>query len=225
MKFTKLWIFFSCLLPVFSMAEETQLLKYGDYWIYSRKTFRAGKEPEVLYGQFRSFGVNAGKVFIAMSATPERSKIFDEKFNPPFTPTGQFEDKCVFDVTLLGSLSTENMCASPLHTGMQWTRKGFGRDTLKNCSYTVLGAEDIKVGAGVFRAVKINEHCEDPIMEAGTERASKRVVNGVYWYAPAAKAMVKIEHEYFGLSDKPDVADTMELEAFGNGSVSAHGHP
>jgi hypothetical protein len=104
-----------------------------------------------------------------------------------------------------------------LQAGRKW-----GSDQTDSLSrvqekFTVVGNEEVLVTAGKFKTVRIDidRFVTDVIYPGVNEkdRGTKRF-HTVLWYAPAAKAMVKAQRDFFDVSGKKYLEIREELNAF-----------
>ena len=82
----------------------------------------------------------------------------------------------------------------------------------------VIGQEEVTVGAGTFRAMRIESQWEvAKVLNAGKsplKYGPPQRYQFTYWYVPETKTMAKTEREFRNSAGVVDMRSTDELEAF-----------
>ena len=127
-------------------------------------------------------------------------------------------DACMIDFFGGATLGITNSCNTAFTPGMDWHTEEtkLGVRTIQR--YQVVGPEEVTVGAGTFRATRIESQWEVanvtnpgklPLKYAAPQR-----YQFIYWYAPETKTMVKTEREFRNAAGALEVRSTDELEGF-----------
>ena len=117
-------------------------------------------------------------------------------------------DSCMVDFFGTGSLGILHSCATTFVPGMDWTTEEVVKGTRLQQRYAVLDHEQITVPAGSFNAIKIEGFW-------GTARAGGKPTHHVtYWYAPEARAMVKVHREFLNSKGAVESETLEELQTF-----------
>ena len=101
---------------------------------------------------------------------------------------------------------------------MDWNTEETDKGVRTVQRHLVIGPEEVTVGAGTFRAIKIESRWEvakiDNPGKSPARYAAPQRYQFTYWYAPAAKTMVKTEREFRDAAGAVEMRSTDELEAF-----------
>lgn len=117
-------------------------------------------------------------------------------------------DSCMVDFFGTGSLGILQSCSTTFVPGMDWTTEDVVKGTRLQQRYEVLDLEQVTVPAGSFNAVKIEGHWS-------TARAGGKPTHHVtYWYAPQARAMVKVHREFLNSRGAVESETMEELQNF-----------
>ncbi len=127
-------------------------------------------------------------------------------------------DSCMIDFFGGGSLGITNSCNTEFPAGMDWTTEETDKGTRTAKRFQVIGPEEVTVGAGTFKAIKIESEWE-VAKELNPGKSPAKYgpplrYRFVYWYAPDTKTMVKTEREFRNAAGIIDTRSTDELEAF-----------
>jgi hypothetical protein len=192
----------------------TSVVVVGDTWSY-RQISKEKDKPEVLSSiQFRIGYINKERKLVALVAPQNLSTDSRVVWHFAFFLE---QGVCALDVLGEVALSVEETCFDNLQAGRKW-----GSDQTDSLSrvqekFTVVGNEEVLVTAGKFKTVRIDidRFVTDVIYPGVNEkdRGTKRF-HTVLWYAPAAKAMVKAQRDFFDVSGKKYLEIREELNAF-----------
>lgn len=110
-----------------------------------------------------------------------------------------------------GSLGITNSCATTFSPGMDWTTENVVKGKRVLQRYEVVDTELITVAAGSFQAVKIEAYWHGADAKGAAPKPTHHMT---YWYAPEARAMVKVQREFLNTRGKVESHATEELERF-----------
>lgn len=117
--------------------------------------------------------------------------------------------QCLRDFVGRSDLGLANSCGNGLRLGAQWQASSVMPGDEELLDLVALREEEIRVGAGTFRAVRIEGK--------GQRRFSDRppeTLTVTYWFAPQAKAMVRTVREYRGTSGALTIRIVEEMTAY-----------
>lgn len=162
--------------PALAQKADRPDVKVGDRWRF-----------EVHLGQGPSTFKTRDRVRVITSVTPERVELTDDDGKVVLTPDLNDVD------TPSVKHSNMKLLSFPIEVGKQWRftdnvlHKAFGSEVSANWRVAVVAYEKVRVPAGEFDAFKLEaKRSWIAGSVAGTD-------SSVYWYAPAARAVVKSE--------------------------------
>jgi hypothetical protein len=127
-------------------------------------------------------------------------------------------DTCMVDFFGGGSLGITHSCNTPLVPGMDWNTEETDKGVRTIQRYQVIGQEEVTVGAGTFRATRIESQWEvAKVLNPGKsplKYGPPQRYQFTYWYVPETKTMAKTEREFRNSAGAVDMRSTDELEAF-----------
>jgi hypothetical protein len=127
-------------------------------------------------------------------------------------------DSCMIDFFGGGQLGLTHSCSTPLVPGMDWNTEETDKGVRTIQRYQVIGQEEVTVGAGTFRATRIESQWEvAKVLNPGKlplKYAPPLRYQFTYWYVPETKTMAKTEREFRNSAGAVDMRSTDELEAF-----------
>lgn len=127
-------------------------------------------------------------------------------------------DACMIDFFGGGTLGITNSCNTRFTPGMDWNTETTDNGVRTTQRFEVMEQEEVTVGAGTFRATKIESHWEvAKVLNPGKsplKYAAPLRYQFTYWYVPDTKTMVKTEREFRNAAGAVDVRSTDELQAF-----------
>lgn len=119
-------------------------------------------------------------------------------------------DSCMVDFHGSGSLGILNSCNTMFAPGMDWTTESTINGVRVSQRYEVIDTEYVTVEAGSFNAIKI-----DATWQTGSGKRPRQPSHHItYWYAPEARAMVKVHREFLNRKGKAESESIEELEKF-----------
>ncbi len=121
------------------------------------------------------------------------------------------DDSCMVDFFGSGSLGILNSCSTTFSPGMDWTTENTIRGVRVLQRYEVVDTDAVTVAAGTFQAVKIIGQWEAAGLKSTRGKPIQRTT---YWYAPQARAMIKVQREILNNNGAVESEVTEELERF-----------
>ncbi len=127
-------------------------------------------------------------------------------------------DSCMIDFFGGGTLGITHSCSTSFAPGMDWNTEQTDKGVRTLQRYQVIGLEEVTVGAGTFRATRIESQWEvSNVLNPGRKPlkyGAPQRYQFTYWYAPETKTMVKTEREFRNSAGVLEMRSSDELEAF-----------
>ena len=226
------------LFPLLAFAEPIELpvVKKGDSWVYRLTT---EKEPNVWVQQFTEYTVmlsDTSSILLGMREKDSQQELKGELVGRDWSKARSVNGK---------EKIVNQPFQFPLEPGKSWKvqytelhpNKVHRREQFRH-NYTVIGWEEVDVGAGHFLAIKVESEgkwkaeLEPSVSDPGerperrnvpgedprSREANLKVVSGrlykAFWYVPKVKRWVKSIEEYYNAEGICNERYTSELEWF-----------